>query len=159
MLTKIDLMKKFESIDKTPNAFSIETICQSDNFIRNLFEVIESHQNETAVQFGKSIIYFIEDDFKNMLQCLEYLIELFPNITLLHRRIAEVHIYENNYQKAVPHLEKVIELDKKDLTAKVWLNLSYFKMGKAKKANDSLSELKKLVFILTVKERNYSGRE
>lgn len=110
-----------------------------------------------AAQFGKSIIYYIEDDFRNMLQCLECLTESFPNIPLLHRRIAEAHIHENNYQKAIPHLEKVVELDNKDLTAKVWLNLSYFKIGKTKEANAILNELKNLVFILNVTERSYSG--
>lgn len=150
-------MEESQSKSETHNCFSMEKVCQSNNFIKNLLEIIESHPNENAVNFGRSIIYFIDDDFDNMLECLELLTKSFPNISLLHRRIAEAHIYKNRYQKAITHLERVLELDTKDLTAKVWLVLSYFKVGKAKEANDGLHELKNFIFTLKATERSYSG--
>jgi predicted Zn-dependent protease len=150
-------MEESQSKSETHNCFSMEKICQSNNFIKNLLEIIESHPNESAVNFGRSIIYFINDDFDKMLECLELLTKSFPNISLLHRRIAEAHLYKNSYPIAITHLEKVLELDTKDLTARVWLVLSYFKVGKAKEANDGLDDLINFVFTLKAIERRYTG--
>ena len=150
-------MEESQSKSETHNGFPMEQICQSNNFIKNLLEIIETHPNESAVNFGRSIIYFIDDDFDKMLGCLEVLTESFPNISLLHRRIAEAHIYKNSYPNAITHLERVLELDAKDLTAKVWLVLSYFKVGKAKEANNGLDELKDFIFTLNATEIRYAG--
>lgn len=150
-------MKQSKIITETTNAFSLEDVCRSDNMMKNLLDIIESHPCETAVNFGKSIIYFIEDDFENTISYLEFLIQIFPNTLLLHRRIAQVFIRENNYEKAITHLEKVLELDEEDLTAKIWLNLSYFKVGNTEKANSSLQDLTKFVFVLKATESKYLG--
>jgi len=150
-------MKQSKITAETTNSFSLENICRSDNMMKNLLDIIESHPSETAVNFGRSIIYFIEDDFEKTTRYLEFLIQAFPNTLLLHRRIAQVFIRENKYEKAIIHLEKVLELNEEDLTAKIWLNLSYFKVGNTEKANSSLQDLNKFVFILKVTESKYLG--
>lgn len=140
-----------------PSVFSIEYVCRSSNLMKNLLEIIESHPDEIAVSLGRSIIYFIEDDFDKTLDHLEFLIKECPNISLLHRRIAQIFIHENNYQKAITHLEKVLELDNEDLTAKVWLSLIYFEVGDTKMATDRLNDLKNYVFVLKTTQSTYSG--
>jgi tetratricopeptide (TPR) repeat protein len=150
-------MEDSRSTIEIPNAFSMENICHSSNLIKNLLEIIESHPNEIAVNFGRSIIYFIEDDYAKTLNYLELLSSEYPNISLLHRRIAQVLIRENNYQKAIVHLEKVLELDEEDLTAKIWLILSYFKIGNTEKANARLNDLKDFIFVLKATKSTYSG--
>lgn len=150
-------MTNFENETELDQCFSLEKICRSDNFIKNLLEIIETHPNESASRFGLSIIHFILDDYDKMLKLLESLAESFPNISLLHRRIAEGYIYQKKYFKAVKHLEKAIQINDKDLTAKVWLILLYFKVGKAKQADINFQALTKLIFVLDVSEKSFTG--
>lgn len=137
--------------------FQIENVCQSKNLMKNLLDIVESHPSETAVNFGKAILYFIEDDFDKTTYYLESLIEKYPNIPLLHERIAQVFIYANNYERAISHLEKILELDEENLLAKIWLSLSYYKIENSEKAGIQLNNLRDLVFILEAKQKIYTG--
>ncbi|MGC2234681.1 MAG: tetratricopeptide repeat protein [Pyrinomonadaceae bacterium] len=135
--------------------FSIECACRSSNLLKNLRNIIQSHPSNTAQKFGMSIIHLIEGDSEKMLNCLEFIIGENPNISLLHRRIAEVFINNNDYQQAIIHLENALEADEEDLTAKFWLGLSYFEIGNTKKARAILRELKEHVFHLSVMDNNW----
>jgi tetratricopeptide (TPR) repeat protein len=150
-------MVNLESETEFNNCFSLDKACQSDNYLKNLLEIIETHPSESASQFGKSIIYYILDDYDKVLDYLEPLSESFPNLSLLHRRIAEAYIHQNKFSRAVNHLEKAVEINDKDLTAKVWLILLYFKVGKAKQASINFQELTELVFVLDVSEKSFTG--
>ncbi len=97
-------MVKSQTETEMSNAFQIENVCHSSKFMKNLLDFIESHPSESAVNFGRSIIYFIEDDYDKTINCLELLIQKYPNIPLLHQRLAQVFIRENNYEKAIIHL-------------------------------------------------------
>jgi tetratricopeptide (TPR) repeat protein len=92
-----------------------------------------------------------------MLDYLESLSEPFPKLSLLHRRIAEAYIHQNKFSKAANHLEKAVEINDKDLTAKVWLILLYFKVRKAKQANINFQNLTELIFVLDVSEKSFTG--
>lgn len=138
-------------------AFQIENVCHSSKLMKNLLDIIESHPSESAVNFGRSIIYFIEDDYARTISYLELLIQKYPNIPLLHQRIAQVFIRENDYEKAILHLEKILELNEEDLLAKIWLSLSYFKVGNAEKAGIQLNNLKEYIFVLEAKHGVYTG--
>jgi predicted Zn-dependent protease len=135
--------------------FDLEKACSSNKLLKNLREVIQSHQSEIASNFGMSIIHLIEDENDKILTCLNFLINECPEISLLHRRLAEVFIRKDNYKQAIPHLEKAIKLDGEDLTAKVWLSLSYFKVGEQKKALLSLEDLKSHIFVLHATDGNW----
>lgn len=150
-------MVKLESETELKNCFSLDKACQLDNYLKNLLEIIETHPSESASQFGKSIIYYILDDYDKMLDYLEPLSASFPNLPLLHRRIAEACVHQNKFSKAVNHLEKAVEINDKDLTAKVWLILLYFKLGKSKQANINFQELTEFVFVLDVSEKSFTG--
>jgi len=150
-------MKQSKITTEATDSFSLEDICRSDNLVRNLLDIIESHPDETAVNFGRSIIYSFEDDFDKTVNYLEFLIQKFPNISLLRCRIAQTFISENNYENAIIHLEKILELDQEDLTAKIWLTFSYFKIGNTEKANKYLNGLEKFVYILKAMPDRYSG--
>lgn len=135
--------------------FDLEKACQSNKLLKNLREVIQSHQSEIASKFGMSIIHLIEDEHEEIPDCLNFLINECPEVSLIHRRLGEVFIRKDDYKQAIPHLEKAIKLDSEDLTAKVWLSLSYFKVGEQKKALSSLEDLKGHVFVLHVKDSNW----
>jgi predicted Zn-dependent protease len=135
--------------------FDLEKACRSNKLLKNLREVVQSHQSEIASNFGMSIIHLIEDENDKILTCLNFLIKECPEISLLHRRLAEVFIRKDDYKQAIPHLEKAIKLDSEDLTAKVWLSLSYFKVGEQKKALMSLEDLKSHIFVLHVTDSNW----
>ena len=135
--------------------FSIECACLSSNLLKNLRNIIQSHPSSTAQNFGMSIIHLIEGDADKMVICLESIIKENPNVSLLHRRIAEFFIDKNDYQQAIIHLENALEADKEDLTAKVWLSLSYFEIGNTKKAGAILRELKDYTFHLNVAGNNW----
>lgn len=75
---------------------------------------------------------------------------------LFHQRIAEVLIRNSNYEKASHHLEKVLEFDEENLTAKVWLCLSYFKLCNMEKAYKMLNELNDFVFLLKFTQIDYN---
>lgn len=149
-------MRKSESVEETSNKFSLENDCQSSNLLKNLLDIIESHPSEAAIKFGRSIIYFIVKDYNKTLNCLEFLTEKYPEVPLFHQRIAEVLIRNSNYEKASHHLEKVLEFDQENLTAKVWLCLSYFKLCHIEKAHKMLADLNNFVFLLKVTEINYN---
>ncbi len=131
-----------ENTDEKTNVFSIEKVCQSHNLIKNLREVIDSHPDETAKNFGMAIMHLIYDNYDKILACLEFVAERHPNIPLIQRRIAEIHIRRNNFQTAIPYLEKALELNKKDMTAKIWLSLSYYAAGNEKKSQVKFEMLK-----------------
>lgn len=77
--------------------FSIECACRSSNLLQNLQNIIQSHPNNTAQNFGMSVIHLIEGEPDKMINCLELIIKENPNISLLHRRIAEVFINKDDY--------------------------------------------------------------
>jgi predicted Zn-dependent protease len=148
-------MTKQKTTTELRSDFSIECVCRSSNLLKNLRNIIQSHPSCTAQNFGMSIIHLIEGDPDNMVNCLELVIKENPNISLLHRRIAEVFIDKNDYQQAIVHLENALQADKEDLTAKVWLSLSYFETGNMKKARAILRELKEYTFHLNVTGNNW----
>lgn len=137
------------------NDFSLECACRSSNLLKNLRNIIQTHPNSTAQNFGMSIIHLIEGDSDKVVNYLESIIAENPNISLLHRRIAEVFINNNDYKQAIIHLENALEADKEDLTAKLWLSLSYFETGNTKKAGTILMELKDCLFHLNVMSNNW----
>lgn len=144
-----------QTITTDKNDFSLECACRSNNLLKNLRNIIQTHPNNIAQNFGMSIIHLIEGDSDKMVNCLESIIAENPNISLLHRRIAEVFINNNDYKQAIIHLENALEADKEDLTAKVWLSLSYFETGNVKKAGAILTELKEYLFHLNVTSNNW----
>lgn len=135
--------------------FSLEETCRSNNLLKNLQNIIQSHPSNTAQNFGLSIIHLIEGDSEKTVNCLQSIIEENPNLSLLHCRIAQVFINNNDYKQAIMHLENALEADKEDLTAKVWLSLSYFEIGNKKKASIILGELKEYVFHMNVMNNNW----
>lgn len=141
------------------NSFSLETVCKSSNFIKNLREIIETHPDDGAKNLGLSIIHLLYGNYDKVLNCLDIIASQHPDIPLIQRRIAEIYIYRNNFQAAIPYLEKVLELNEEDMTAQIWLNLSYFVTGETKKARANLKLLKSFVFSLNAKESNWSKNE
>jgi len=135
--------------------FDLEKACRSNKLLKNLSEVIQSHQSEIASNFGMSIIHLIEDEHDEIPTCLNFLIKECPEVSLIHRRLGEVFIRKDDYKQAIPHLEKAVKLDSEDLTAKVWLSLSYFKVGEQKKALSSLEDLKSHIFVLQATDGNW----
>lgn len=147
--------QQIESAEEKTNVFSIESACKSHNLIKNLRFVIESHPDETAKNFGMSIMHLIYDNYDKMLACLEFIAQQHPDIPLIQRRIAEIHIHRNDFHAAIPFLEKVLELEEEDMTAKVWLSLSYFVTGNEKKAKSNLKCLKGHVFMMYAANSNW----
>lgn len=151
--------QQIEAVEEKTNVFSIEKACKSHNLIKNLRSVIESHQDETAKNFGLSIMHLIFDNYDKMLACLEFVAQQHPDIPLIQRRIAEIHIHRSNFKAAIPHLEKVLELEEEDMTAKVWLSLSYYATGNEKKAKSSLKGLKGYIFMMHATNSNWLEQE
>lgn len=135
--------------------FSIEKACKSHNLIKNLCAVIKTHQDKSAKNLGMSIIHLLYSNHDKMLECLDVLAQNHPDISLIHRRIAEIYISRNNFKMAVAHLEKALKIDNEDLTAKIWLGLSYYEIGNEKKAKICLDLLKDDVFFLHASNSNW----
>ena len=146
-------MKESKIIAETTKILSLEDICRSDDVVKNLLDIIESHPDETVGNFGRSIIYFIEDDYEKTVSYLESLIQQFPDIVLLRNRLAQTFISKNDFEKPIVHLEKVLELDNNNLTSKIWLTLSYFKVGNTPKENKYLNDLRRFVYILKAAQK------
>lgn len=152
-------MPESEKSCKKTNDFSIEKACKSYNKLNNLRDVVESHQDESAKNLGLSIVYLLNNDFSKVLESLKYLAQTHPDIGLIDRRIAEIYINQNNFEAAVNYLEKAVELDKDDLTAKFWLSLGYFAIGNKKKAEIYLKSLRENVFLLQATDSNSMEQE
>lgn len=131
--------------------FSLEEACKSNSYLANLTEIVQTHSCESARNLGLAILSGFNDESEKAVELLESLVKKNPNISLLHQRIAEFCIDSDNYKKAVFHLEKVIELQDQNLTARFWLCLIYHSQGNAEKAKDTFEYLKKLVYRLQVK--------
>jgi tetratricopeptide (TPR) repeat protein len=131
--------------------FSLEEACKSTNYVANLREIVQTHSCESARNLGLAILSGFNDENEKAVELLELLVKKNPNISLLHQRIAEFCIDSNNYKKAVFHLEKVIELQKQDITARFWLCLIYHWQGNTEKAQTTFEYLKKFVYRLQVK--------
>ena len=148
-------MSESETNSQKTKDFSIEKVCKSHNLINNLRSVIESHPDEIAKNFGMAVIHLIYDNYDKMLACLEFVAQQYPDISLIQKRIAEIHIHRNNFQEAIPYLEKVLELEGGDMTAKIWLTLSYYATGNEKKAKSSLKCLKGYIFMMHAANSNW----
>lgn len=130
--------------------FSLEEACKSTNYVTNLREIVQTHSGESARDLGLSILNSFNDEHEKALELLELLVKKNPNISLLHQRIAELCIDSDNYKKAIFHLEKVIEIQNQDLTARFWLCLIYHSQGNTEKAKTIFEYLKKFVYRLRV---------
>ncbi len=135
--------------------FSLEEACQSPNLFVNLAEVIQTHPCEAARIFGMSIISSFNGKNEESLEYLELLAQDNPDMVLLHQRIAESCIYFEEYEKAVVHLKKVIDLENENLTARFWLCLTYCLLGETGKAKGGSEYFRKLVHRLQVKTKTW----
>lgn len=155
----IDNDKKTEASIKKEVVFSMKEACNSNNLMTNLRLVVESHPDETAKNLGMSIMHLLDNRYDKTLECLEYLNENYPEIGLINRRIAEIHISRSDYKTAVSYLKKALKSDEEDLTAKFWLGLSYYAIGDEKKAKTYLNLLKRDVFILQASKEEWLEQE
>jgi tetratricopeptide (TPR) repeat protein len=130
--------------------FSLEEACKSNSYFANLREIVQTHSCESARNLGLAILSGFNDESEKAVELLELLVKKNPNISLLHQRIAEFCIDSDNYKKAVFHLEKVIELQNQDVTARFWLCLIYHSQGNTEKAKNTFEYLKKFVYRLRV---------
>lgn len=130
--------------------FSLEETCKSTSYLANLREVIQTHPCDSARNLGLSIITAFNEETEIALEHLKSLVRENPEIPLLHRRIAEFYIDGNEFEEAIIHLEKVIELQTKDLTARFWLCLIYLLRGEKEKAKEPFKYLKDFIYQLQV---------
>lgn len=142
-----------KSCERT-KTFSIERACESPNFVKNLSDIIETHPDENARNFGMSIIHLLSRNYNETLKYLEFLTETHPNISLLHRRIGEVYISQDKFETAAAHLEEALKLEK-DFTVLFWLGLIHNKLGNENKANICFDVLKDDVFFLHASNHNW----
>lgn len=152
-------MVKSETDSDEKIAFSMEKACRSNNLIRNLRVIIETHQDENARNLGMSLIHLLNGNHDKALECLEYLAINHPDIAVLHRKLSEIFIYQNDFEKAVQHLEKALKLDKEDQTTKIWLGLINYEIGNEKKAKICFDSLKEDVFFLQAANTNWLGQD
>lgn len=136
------------------NPFSLETACKSSNVVKNLEQIIRSHPDKTARNFGMSIVHLFEHKTDRLLESLKLILNENPTIPLINRRLAEAFIANNEHQKAIPYLEKAIELNKEDLTTLIWLSLCYSKVGNIEKAKKTLENFEDYLFVLSVSDNN-----
>jgi len=141
-------MSETETKREPSKTFSLEKACRSSNLFENLREVVFSHPDEAARNFGLSVMYLLENKNNQALECLRRLAEEHHKIPLIQRRIAEIFVDREDFHKAVVHLKRVLELDKEDLTAQIWLGLSYYKLGDAERGEIIFQSLKNSVFLL-----------
>ena len=137
--------------------FSLKKSCETSNFLENLQDVISTHPDENAQRLGLSIIHLIEGKDDKVLNILTTLAESNAEIPLLWRRIAEIHLSQNNYKQAITHLEKTLKLDNEDLTAMIWLGFCYFQTGDRKKGTIIFEMLKESVYCLHAVNSNWAS--
>lgn len=135
--------------------FSLEETCKSTSYFANLREVIDTHPCDSARNLGMSIITAFNEETEVALEHLQSLVLDNPEIPLLHRRIAEFYIDGNKFEEAAVHLEKVIELQTKDLTARFWLCLIYLLQGEKEKAKEPFKYLKDYIYQLQVNTKTW----
>lgn len=102
--------------------------------LNDLKKILLRSSETMATKYGLSIINVFQNDLDEAVTNLTYLIENKPDVGLIHRRLGELFILRSEHEKALPHLEKAVELDSEDLTALTWLSLTYYRLGETEKA-------------------------
>lgn len=130
------------------------TICQSDwgsgGIVSDLRKVLLENPKTYARKYGLAIVNILENDLNGAIEDLNAIIDDNPKMALIHRRIAEILIYQSQHEKAIKYLEKAVELDETDLTSLTWLSLIYHRLGKTEKALSKQEALESMVFSISV---------
>lgn len=137
------------------DSFSLEQACCSTNYLNNLKTVVNTHQNHSARIFGKSLIYFLIGNSKEMLRCFDQLITENPQISLLYRRAGELLVHEEEHALAIEYLEKALELNEHDLTSRMWLSYCLVKDGKTTEAEKQFNVIKDHILYLNLDKTNW----
>ena len=96
-------MSEHETKREPSKSFSLEKACRSSNLFENLQEVVTSHPDEAAKNFGLSVMYLLENKNNQALDCLKRLAEEYHKIPLIQQRIAEIFVDREDFHKAVVH--------------------------------------------------------
>lgn len=148
----IETEKKCE----TMSSFSLEKVCRSSNWLKNLRAVVLSHPDSDARDLGMSVIHLAENKKDRMLECLQSIAEKHPESSLIQRRIGEFFLSRNDYRQAIIYFQNTLKMNKDDLTAMIWLGLTYAEIGERKKAAVVFKKLKEFVFILQASDSNWT---
>ncbi|HEX8286831.1 MAG TPA: tetratricopeptide repeat protein [Pyrinomonadaceae bacterium] len=127
------------------NFISLESLMDSPKRLKELYDIINSHQDKLTKEFGLATISIMLRDFDAALEHMKYVIAKKPNAPVLQRRLAEILILRDEHEEAIPHLEKVVESDPHDSTAPMLLLSTYQRTGnyeKAQKLEDFLTAYK-----------------
>src|SRR5688572_4781728 len=92
----------------------------SHGLLSDLRKVLLKNPKTNGVKYGLAIVNIMENDLDEAIQNLNSIIKQSPEFALMHRRLAEIFIYQSQHEKALQHLEKAVELDDTDLTALTW---------------------------------------
>lgn len=106
----------------------------SPSRLKELREILGSHQDMTAKEFGLATISVMLNDFDAALEHMKTVIDRKPDVPFLHRRLAEILILRDEHEDAIPHLEKVIEQDPQDSATPMLLLSTYQRTGNYEKA-------------------------
>lgn len=134
----------------TVENFSINTICQLNGLLGQLREVVECHQDEDARQIGLSVVHLLENEDRKSLECLKILVGKYPGISILQQRLAETYISLQEDEKAIPHFEQAVKLDKKNYTAMIWLALCYYRSSSPEKGSVIFDWLREKIYLLHI---------
>lgn len=130
------------------------SVCQNDwgscGILADLRKVLLKNPKTYARKYGLAIVNILENDLDSAIENLNAIIDDNPKMALIHRRIAEIFIYQSQHEKAVEHLEKAVELDNTDLTSLTWLSLIYYRLGKTEKGLSKQDALESHVFSINV---------
>jgi tetratricopeptide (TPR) repeat protein len=130
------------------------SVCQSDwgacGIFSDLRKVLLKNPKTYARKYGLAIVNILENDLDGAIDHLNAIIEDNPQMALIHRRIAEIFIYQSQHEKAIKYLEKAVELDDTDLTSITWLSLIYHRLGKTEEALSKQEALESHVFSMNV---------
>lgn len=121
-------------MNQTENFFSLESIVDSPGLLKELRQIISSHQDKTAREFGLATISVMLNDYEAALEHMKNVIAKKPDVPFLHRRLAEILILRDEHEEAIPHLERVVEQDPQDSTSPMLLLTTYQRTGNYEKA-------------------------
>lgn len=123
----------------------LEEILNPSIRFKELREILELHRDEAAREYALATIAILTSNFDEAQAHFENVLAQKPGESFLYRRLAEALILQNEYQEAIPYLEKLFDESPKDTVIQKLLLAVYSR-------TDNFEKVKRLEDYLTAQK-------
>ncbi|HEX8564640.1 MAG TPA: tetratricopeptide repeat protein [Pyrinomonadaceae bacterium] len=113
---------------------TFDALINAEKLLQGILDVVNTHPDEASREFGSASINIMLNDYDAALEHMKNVIAMKPNVSFYYRRLAEILVLQDEWKEALPHLERVMELESQDTAAANLLLATYQKTENREKA-------------------------